>query len=132
MVKRKGDPMAKKRGGQLNNTNACKHGFYSKHFTEFENQALSEIPLADVTDMIANLRVTTARFMEAYSTSLDELDYESRLAGLRAISLAAGCIAGLVRLQAFAEKKAKKEYAPIIYLPTYFAARPESPDQDRE
>lgn len=108
--------MARTRGGQIKNTNAYRHGFYSKHYSQFENQALSDIPLADVTDMIDNLRVSTARFMEAYYTSLDELDYASRLAGLRAISLAAGCIAGLVRLQAFAAKKAKAEYAPIIYL----------------
>jgi hypothetical protein len=68
--------MAKKRGGQLKNTNAFKHGFYSKHYSESENQALSEIPLTDVTDMIVNFGVTTARFMEAYYTSLDEQDYK--------------------------------------------------------
>lgn len=114
MVESKVDPLAKKRGGQPNNANAYKHGFYSKHYAEFENQALSEIPLADLTDMIDNLRITTARFMEAYYSSLKNLDYESRLAGLRAISLAAGCLAGLVRLQAVGEKKGKDDYAPWI------------------
>lgn len=108
--------MAKKRGGQPNNANAYKHGFYSKHYSESENQALAEIPLADLTDMIDNLRITTARFMEAYYSSLKKLDYESRLAGLRAISLAAGCLAGLVRLQAVAGKKAKDNYKPWLHL----------------
>ncbi len=96
--------MAKKRGGQPNNKNASKHGFYSKHFTQFESKALSEMPLTHVTDVIDLMRVSTARFMEAYTLSLEELDYESRLAALRTISMAAGCIASLVRIQACASK----------------------------
>lgn len=107
---------SKKRGGQANNKNAYKHGYYSKHFTARENQALSEIPLADVTDMIDNLRITTARFMQSYYASLDKMDYESRLASLRAISLAAGSIAGLVRLQAFSARMEEKEWKPLIEM----------------
>lgn len=100
--------MTKKRGGQLNNKNAFKHGFYSKHFSEFEDKALSEIPITDVTDVIDLMRVSTGRFMEAYTTSLEDLDYETRLASLRAMSMAAGCIASLVRIQVSESKNTKE------------------------
>lgn len=100
--------MTKKRGGQTNNKNAYKHGFYSKHFNQFESKALSEIPLSSVTDMIDLMRVSTGRFMEAYTTSLEELDFKSRLAALRAVSMAAGCIASLERIQASAGKSIKE------------------------
>jgi len=96
--------MAKKRGGQPNNKNASKHGLYSKHFTQFESKALSEMSLAHVTDVIDLMRVSTARFMEAYTLSLKELDFESSLSALRTLSLAAGCIASLMRIQAYASK----------------------------
>jgi len=100
--------MPKKRGGQPNNKNAYKHGFYSKHFNQFESKALSEIPLTNVTDVIDLMRVSTGRFMEAYTISLEELDFESRLTALRTISMAAGRIASLVRIQASASKNDKK------------------------
>lgn len=100
--------MTKKRGGQPNNKNAYKHGFYSKHFNQFESEALSEIPLTSVSDVIDLMRVSTGRFMEAYTISLEELDFESRLAALRAISMAAGRIASLVHIQASASKITKE------------------------
>ena len=100
--------MPKKRGGQPNNKNAYKHGFYSKHFNQFESKALSEIPLTNVTDVIDLMRVSTGRFMEAYTISLEELDFESRLTALRTISMAAGRIASLVRIQASASKNDNK------------------------
>ena len=100
--------MPKKRGGQANNKNAYKHGFYSKYFSSFENKALSEIPLTDVTDVIDLMRFSTGRFMEAYTKSLEELDYEGRHAAFRSLSLAAGCIASLVRIQVSTGKNAKE------------------------
>ena len=90
--------MPRKRGGQPKNKNAYKHGFYAKYFTPFENRALSDIPLTDVTDHIRILRVQVDRFMHAYTSSLDKLDYEERLIGLRAITLAVGRIASLERI----------------------------------
>ncbi len=100
--------MTKKRGGQPNNKNAHKHGFYSKHFSKFESKALSELPLTDVAGEIGLVRVNIERFMEAYTKSLEDLNYESRLAGLRAITMAAGRIASLERIQAYANKNAKE------------------------
>jgi len=90
--------MPKKRGGQPNNKNAYKHGFYAKYFTSFENRALTDIPVTDMTDQIRLLRVQVDRFMQAYTASLDKLNYEERLIGLRAITLAVGRIASLERI----------------------------------
>ena len=94
----------RKRGGQPNNKNAYKHGFYSEHFSAFENRLLSEIPLSDVTDVIDLMRVNMGRFMEAYTASLEELNYEDRHAAFRSLSLGAGCIASLVRIQISASR----------------------------
>ena len=90
--------MPRKPGGQLANKNAFKHGFYSKYFNAFESKALSEIPLTDMIGEIGLMRVNVDRFMEAYTSSLPNLDYEERLAGLRAITLAVGRIVGLERI----------------------------------
>ena len=90
--------MPKKRGGQKGNRNAFKHGFYSKYFNAFESKALSEIPLTDMIGEIGLMRVNVDRFMEVYTTSLADLDYEERLSGLRAITLAVGRIVGLERI----------------------------------
>ena len=100
--------MPKKRGGQPNNKNAYQHGFYSRHFTQFESKALDEIPLTDLADEKGIMRVTIDRFMETYTASRETLDYESRLAGLRAISLAVGRIASLERIQASLAKRAEE------------------------
>ena len=96
--------MPKKRGGQPNNKNAYKHGFYSKYFSAFEGKALSEIPVTDTTDQIGLMRIQIDRFMQVYTASLEELDFEERLAALRAVTLAVGRIASLERIQSSAGK----------------------------
>jgi hypothetical protein len=103
-MKLKGASMPKKRGGQPNNRNAYKHGFYSKYFSAFESKALSDIPVTDTTDEIGLMRVQIDRFMQVYSSSLDKLDYEQRLAALRVVTLAVGRIASLERIQSSAGK----------------------------
>jgi hypothetical protein len=101
--------MHKKRGGQLGNKNAYKHGFYSKYFNAFESKALSEIPLTDMTGEIGLMRVNVDRFMQAYTTSLEKLDYAERLAGLRAITLAVGRIVSLERIRTGTDKKIEQD-----------------------
>ena len=96
--------MPKKRGGQPNNKNAYKHGFYSKYFSAFEGKALSDIPVTDTTNEIGLMRVQIDRFMQVYTSSLDKLDYEERLAALRAVTLAVGRIASLERIRSSAGK----------------------------
>jgi hypothetical protein len=96
--------MPNKRGGQLNNKNAYKHGFYSKYFSAFEGKALSDIPVTDTTNEVGLMRVQIDRFMQVYTASLDKLDFEQRLAALRAVTLAVGRIASLERIQSSAGK----------------------------
>jgi hypothetical protein len=53
-----------------------------------------------VTDQIGLLRVQVDRFMQAYTATFDQLDYQKRLDGLRAITLAVGRLASLERILA--------------------------------
>lgn len=96
--------MPKKRGAQPANKNAFKHGFYSKYFNAFEAKALSAIPLTDLSGEIGLMRVNVDRFMQTYTAALENLDYQQRLAGLRAITLAVGRIVGLARIRTGADK----------------------------
>jgi hypothetical protein len=94
--------MPKKPGGQPDNKNAFKHGFYSKYFSPFECRTLSKIPITDMSGEIGLMRVNVDRFMQAYADSLGDLDYADRLVGLRAVTLAVGRIAALQRILASA------------------------------
>ncbi len=87
--------MPKNRGAPHGNQNAFKHGFYLKYFNAFESKALSEIPLTDMIGEIGLMRINVDRFMQANTASVENLDFEQRLAGLRAITLAVGRIVGL-------------------------------------
>ena len=89
--------MPKKRGGQKGNRNAFKHGFYSKYFNAFESKALSKSPHRYDRRDRPDARQRRS-FHGAYTTSLPDLDYEERLSGLRAITLAVGRIVGLERI----------------------------------
>jgi hypothetical protein len=100
--------MPKPRGGQRGNQNAFKHGFYSKYFNAFESKALSEIPLTDMSGEIGLMRVNVDRFMQAFTSSLANLDYEEKLAGLRAITLAVGRIVSLERILSSAGQDLKQ------------------------
>ena len=96
--------MPKKRGGQPNNRNAYKHGFYSKYFSAFESKALSDLAITDVSNELGLMRVQVDRFMQVYTASLEGLDFEERLAALRTVTLAVGRIASLESIQSSAGK----------------------------
>jgi predicted nucleotidyltransferase len=107
--------MPKKPGGQPKNRNAYKHGFYSRYFDPLERRLLSKITVTDLSGEIDILRVNVDRFMQAYTSSLEDLDYEQRLVGLRAITLAVGRIASLERIRHVANKILNRtaEYAEM-------------------
>lgn len=92
--------IGKKRGGQLGNNNAFKHGFYSGQFKQAERTGLSQVENADLTNEIELLRVQLRRYLEAETTVLDQMDFETRLQALRAVSLAAESLTRLIRTQA--------------------------------
>ena len=57
-------PGKKKRGGQPGNTNALKHGFYTKNFSLKERRGLQAIEGVVLSDEIGLLRVLIRRFAE--------------------------------------------------------------------
>lgn len=91
--------MKRKRGGQAGNRNAYKHGFYSAHFKEGERLKLSQIQNADLSNEVEAVRVQLLRYLEAEAQVTDQMDYETRLQALRAVSLAAESITRLLRTQ---------------------------------
>jgi hypothetical protein len=58
--------MSRNKGAQPGNTNALKHGFYSRFFKEGEVTDLSSLA-PDLTDEIAMLRVITRRLLDRLS-----------------------------------------------------------------
>ncbi len=62
-------PARRKRGGQPGNTNAFKHGFYTKNFSLAERRGLTAIEGVVLGDEIALLRVLIKRFAEQIQSS---------------------------------------------------------------
>ena len=85
----------RRRGAPLNNTNALKHGFYSKAFTQLENTRLDLGTEGEFKDEEHLLRVLIARTVESMQGT--ELSHEEIVVALRAISLAIGRIESLHR-----------------------------------
>ncbi len=92
--------MKRKRGGQMGNKNAFRHGFYSDQFKQAERMNLSQVQNTDLTDEIELLRVQILRYLEAETSQGDQIDYETRLQALRTVSLAAESLTRLIRTQA--------------------------------
>ena len=62
-------PVKRKRGGQPGNTNAFKHGFYTKNFSLAERRGLQAANGVVLGDEIALLRVLIRRFAEQIQSS---------------------------------------------------------------
>ena len=91
--------MKKKRGGQIGNKNAFRHGFYSEQFKQAERASLSQIQDTDLTNEIEVVRVQILRYLEAEALAVNQIDYETRLQALRTVSLAAESLTRLIRTQ---------------------------------
>ena len=91
--------MKNKRGAQLGNDNAVKHGFYSAAFKDEEARLLDESQSADLTAEIELIRVMNMRYLESLKNSAEPLDPETQLSALRAVTLSAQAIIGLLRIQ---------------------------------
>ena len=89
----------RKRGAQLGNRNAFKHGFYSAQFQQAERERLGRIQGADLSNEIELIRVELLRYLAAEAQADGQIDYETRLQALRAVSLAAESITRLMRTQ---------------------------------
>ena len=71
------EPVKRKRGGQPGNTNAFKHGFYSKNFSLAERRGLQTANGVVLGDEIALLRVLIRRFAEEILSSQGAAPSES-------------------------------------------------------
>ena len=88
--------MTRKRGAPPGNTNALKHGFYSRQFRKIETEDLDAVN-AGLADEIALLRVCTRRLLEASKGNEDAKNIRENL---MALGLTASRISGLVKAQA--------------------------------
>jgi hypothetical protein len=87
---------ARKRGGQPNNTNALKHGFYTQAFTQAEASDLEAVTSMDLSGEIAMMRVSLRRVFEVVATATDP---DAAVAALSALGMASTRLAGLLRVQ---------------------------------
>ncbi len=93
----------RKRGGQLGNNNALKHGFYSRLYKEREKKLLSQISHAAVQGEIDLTRVTNRRVLETLNNT-PGLTFEQVISGTHAIGLGTARIASLTRIQIHAAR----------------------------
>jgi hypothetical protein len=83
-------------GAQPGNSNALKHGFYTRRFKKHDLSGVENINIKGLAEEIALIRIFTRRLIEACDPSADVYD----LAGiLRAICLASDTITRIIRVQ---------------------------------
>lgn len=87
----------RKRGAQVRNLNAYKHGLYSKRLNALSLQSLAEVKEGSVEEEIQLIRLMIARHMEV-RTRQPASSAEESLTDLRVISFAAARLASLIRL----------------------------------
>ncbi|MBE0681121.1 MAG: hypothetical protein IH589_04345 [Anaerolineales bacterium] len=88
--------MKRKRGGQLGNNNARKHGFYSESFKFLENELLSSSESENFEDEIKLIRVIIKRTMDKIAEE-NNLTLEENLSVMRTVSFAAAVLERLRR-----------------------------------
>ena len=86
----------RRRGGQSNNTNALKHGFYSNHFRRSDLKDLDNCEFSGIKDEITMLRVNIRRCIE-FSDQVTTLTEAMEL--LRTLSLASIALPLLIKTQ---------------------------------
>lgn len=104
-------PGRKKRGAQAKNTNALKHGFYSRNFQELETKDLDAMLLEGIDDEIYMLRVATRRVMDL-ATSADDL--MTATTTLDTLGAAATRLAGLLKTKRLLSPSAGNDVARSI------------------
>lgn len=129
-VRKRGASPVRSRGGQPGNTNALKHGFYSRSFTEREKKLLSQIPLTAFHGEIDLARVSNRRVIEALRNT-PGLTYNDILSGARVISLGNASIASLSRAQFQAARLTADAHETGEWLKKLLAdLPPDETDQD--
>ena len=91
--------MKKQRGAQPGNDNAYLHGFYSTVFRAAEARLLDDSSDFDLNSEVELIRVMNFRFLDSLKSVAEPLSPETQLSALRAVTLSAQAITGLIRLQ---------------------------------
>lgn len=101
-------PARRRRGAPPGNTNALKHGFYSRSFNQGDQQLLADIHFASLKDEITMLRVFIRRVTDlaAGVASLSEA-----LSLLRVLSLASSSLTRLMTTEALFKTRYRRELA---------------------
>jgi hypothetical protein len=102
-------PTKRKTGAQPGNSNAMRHGFYSRRFREIDKADLDKIQ-ANINDEIAALRIAARRMFE-YADQIGEKD---PIEAIRAFSLFGNqvrAISGLLRTKSVIEGDSTDEDA---------------------
>jgi hypothetical protein len=86
----------RRRGGQPGNTNALKHGFYSKYFRTEEARDVEDLVAEGLQEEIATLRVISRRVLQL-SEGMTDLEVGLRV--LNAFGAASARISGLIKVQ---------------------------------
>lgn len=82
-------PIEKKRGAPIGNKNAQKHGFYSRAYTQNEQQELSQIRVHYRQNNIKFCKVRIARIAERIKPSaLNPMSFQENLLALRTVIIA--------------------------------------------
>lgn len=85
------------RGAQPGNTNAVKHGFYSRKFRPQELDDLDLLMMGNLDDEIAMLRVIIRRVFDL--TNGEDSTIETWTAGMETLGKACSRMAGMLRTQ---------------------------------
>ena len=91
----KGNKNALHHGALPHNTNAVKHGFYSRWFTRQENQRLGRDFQGRLDDEEASLNILIYRIFA--SMHVEEMNHDKYVAATRAVALAVGRIESIHR-----------------------------------
>jgi hypothetical protein len=90
--------VAKKLGAQPKNSNALKHGFYSKRFTDDENVDLEGMDKLSIHSELDLLRVYMLRLADHVKLDTGEFT-EKDLKAINTLALMAQSVSGMLRTQ---------------------------------
>jgi len=88
----------RKRGAQLGNTNALKHGIYAHHLNSLAPSDLTGFSNTKTAEEIQVIRVMISRHLQMHKNNPPRSPEET-LTDLRVVSFAIGRLASLMRLQ---------------------------------
>jgi hypothetical protein len=88
----------RKRGAQIGNTNALKHGIYAQHLNSIPPADLSSFSNNKTSEEIQVIRVMISRHLQMRKKN-PSCSPEETLTDLRVVSFAIGRLASLMRLQ---------------------------------